>query len=50
MASAAEDVSSKHFNLPAISAAAFEPNHNEQLWWMYPVAKFFGHALYGTKQ
>ena len=49
MASAGEvddNTSSKFYPFVAIRPV-FESTLNEQLWWMYPIAKFFGHALYG---
>ena len=49
MASADEaddNISSKFYPFVAIRPV-FESTLNEQLWWMYPIAKFFGHALYG---
>lgn len=41
-----ENISSKFY--PSVTIRpVFKSTLNEQLWWMYPIAKFFGHALYG---
>ena len=50
MASAGEvddSISSEYYPSVAIRPG-FKSALNEQFWWMYPIAKFFGHALYGN--
>ena len=42
-----DNISSEFYSSVAIRPV-FESTLNEQLWWMYPIAKFFGHALYGN--
>ena len=38
-----ENISSKFYPSVAVRPV-FESTLNEQLWWMYPITKLFGHA------
>ena len=42
--------SSGKFYLSVAVHSAVEPIFDEQLWLLYPIAKFFGHALYGKRR
>lgn len=46
MSSADKSFCSRFYLSVAINSMS-DPTFNEQMWWMYPIAKFFGHVLYG---